>query len=136
MIAVIKAGHAQVSIWLASLQNVIDNYQDGVAQRHQRPLLAPAGGYPPVLGHQIGVFGLGGYVGDFDQDLPEPGIGLAGLATQPLASALLVARTHARPGSQMLGAGKALPVAGLRAPEGLLFGAPFNSLSGDPNSLG
>jgi len=33
---------------------VINNYQDGVAQRHQRSLLAPAGGYPSVLGHQVG----------------------------------------------------------------------------------
>lgn len=45
-------------------------------------------------------------MGDFDQDLPQPGISLAGLSSQPLAPALFVAGAHTRPGSQMLCVGE------------------------------
>src|SRR5919202_1078860 len=66
-----------------------------------------AGCQAPVLGREIGPLLPRRRVGSLDEEGAEPGTALARLAAVALARALVVARTHAGPGGEMLGAGEA-----------------------------
>ena len=65
-VLVIKVGCAQLSIWLTPGEDVVDDDEDGMPQRHERTFLAPPCGDAPVLGRQVGGFGFGRNMRDFD----------------------------------------------------------------------
>src|SRR5262249_28117223 len=77
---------------------------------NQSPFLAASARNPPVLCGQIRVFRFGRDMGNFDEDLPQPTTPFARFAAQALAPALVVPRTHAGPGGEVLGTREATHV--------------------------
>src|SRR3970282_1096819 len=69
-----------------------------MAHGHSRFVLATAGGQAVILGREVGVPGTAGCLSGLDQGYPQSTGPLAGLATMAFARALVVARTHPRPG--------------------------------------
>lgn len=83
----VEIGTAQLSIGFPLGQDLVADDQDRMCQRHQRPFFATPSGNPPILSGQIGFFGFGSGMRNFNQDLTEPDIALAGLAAESLATA-------------------------------------------------
>src|SRR6266545_6286004 len=75
--------------------------EDGVADGDDRFLLAAAGDEPVVQGSEVGVTRSAAGVGGLDERSAKPGITLARLSTFAFASTFVIARTHARPGSEV-----------------------------------
>jgi hypothetical protein len=84
-------------------------HHDQEAMRHgdRGAFGAPTRGEPPILSGEVGVFGARGGLRCFHKGGPQPGAALPGPPTAAFAGALIVARTHARPGSQVDRAGEA-----------------------------
>src|SRR5215207_1491970 len=80
---------------------MIGNHQYGIANGHSSSLLAPTGSESAVLSGQVSVPRTTGGMRRLDEGCPQPGIALGGLPALALAPALVVARTHPRPRSQV-----------------------------------
>src|SRR5215211_1260875 len=80
---------------------MIGNHQYGMANGHSSSLLAPTGSESAVLGGQVSVLCTTGGMRRLDESCPQPGIALGGLPASAFAPALVVARTHPRPRSQV-----------------------------------
>jgi hypothetical protein len=57
----------EIVIHLAAAEQVVDDDQDGVAERDGRLLLAAAGGEPTILRHEVGPPAATERMGRFDQ---------------------------------------------------------------------
>src|SRR5215510_294808 len=106
LLPLVKVCGAEILVRLLPRQHHVDDGEDGMPDRNQGTFLPPACGNPFVLGCERGVFGFGGDMGNFDEDLAQPAIPLARLPAQALAPTLVVPRTHPGPRGKMLGAGK------------------------------
>src|SRR5215216_1075110 len=89
---------------------MIGNHQYGIANGHSSSLLAPTGGESAVLSGQVSVPRTTGGMRRLDEGCPQPGIALGGFPASAFAPALVVARTHPRPRSQVPIGGEAAHV--------------------------
>src|SRR5512142_91812 len=92
---------AQVLIGATVAQEMIDDDQDAVANSDRRTFGAAARGDAAILCRQIRLLAMSGGVSSLDEEPTRVGIALAGLATEPLARALMIAWTDADPGVQV-----------------------------------
>src|SRR2546421_9749606 len=76
-------------------------------QGRDRFLLAKSTSHAVVEGREVIVFGVGDGPGHLVQDGSQVGVAFGRLATEPLASALLVSRTDPGPGGDMFVGSKA-----------------------------
>ena len=100
----IRATHLPIGFSLG--QDLVDDDQNRMRQRNQCPFLASSGRDAPVLRRELGLLGFGRDMGNLDQNVPEPDIAFARLATQALAATLGMAGADPRPGGQMFGIGE------------------------------
>jgi hypothetical protein len=110
VVELVEVRDAELMVGLAAGEDVVDDDQDRVPERDERPLLAAPGGDAAILGGQVGILGLAGDVGDRDQRLAQRLVALARLAAQPLAAALGVAGAHPRPGGAVPGVREAAEI--------------------------
>src|SRR5215213_3958381 len=89
---------------------MIGNHQYGIANGHSSSLLAPTGSESAVLSGQVSVPRTTGGMRRLDESCPQPGIALGGFPASAFAPALVVARTHPRPRSQVPIGGEAAHV--------------------------
>src|ERR687885_771932 len=82
---------------------MVDDDQQAVCDGHGGFLLAEAAGQAAVLGSQVAAPAPSSCQGALDQGRPQVAIALAGLATVPLAGALVVAGTQPGPGGAVPG---------------------------------
>src|SRR4051812_48213999 len=90
-----------------SLEQVIGDHQDGMADGDGGSTLAAPGCQASVECREVGVALPRGRMGGLDQERPQPGTALARLPTPPFARALVVAGAHPGPGREVVGAGEA-----------------------------
>lgn len=101
---------AEVVVLRAVRKQVVDDDEDGVGHRDGGLGAAAAGRPPPILRRQVGVLRAGRGVGGLNQAGPQPGTALTRRAPTALAATLMIPRTEAGPGGQMLRAGEAARV--------------------------
>src|SRR5687768_2548310 len=80
---------------------MIGNHQYGMANGHSSSLIAPTGSESAVLSAQVSVPRTTGGMRCLDEGCPQPGIALGGFPVSAFAPALVVARPHPRPRSQV-----------------------------------
>jgi hypothetical protein len=100
----------QLVVGLVASEHVIDRDEDRVADGDDCPPFAPARRAAAELGRQIRALHPAHHISDLGQGTAQPGVAVTGVAAEVSAAARGVARAHARPGGQMLGAGEAAHV--------------------------
>jgi hypothetical protein len=72
---------ADFLVGLAPRDDVINDHEQRMGQRHDRFLVPPPGGDPPIARHEGGVFRMRGRLRCLDEDGPYPDVALARAAT-------------------------------------------------------
>src|SRR4249920_75430 len=78
-------------VGLATRNDVLDDHEQRMRQRHDRLLVPTAGGATSGASGQSCVFGVGGGLCSLDEEGPQPGVALAGAATALSSRTLVVA---------------------------------------------
>src|SRR6266704_3667040 len=76
---------------------MIDDHQDTMGDGHGRTFSSAPTGNAAVLDGQIALLAVSSCMGDLDQEASQPGIALAGLATEATAPAFIIAWTDPSP---------------------------------------
>src|SRR5688572_20514071 len=100
-VALIEVLRAEILVDAALGEQMVDDGQDRVADRHCRLLLPPARGQAAELRTQVGPLAAARRLGRLHQGGPECPVPLARLAALALARALLVAGAHPGPRGQV-----------------------------------
>src|SRR6187455_1457946 len=109
-ISLVEVVRSQVAVDGSLGQHVVDDDQDRVGDGHGRLRSTTPGCKSSVLRGQVGALGPRCGVCRLDYTGPQPGTALARLAAVTLAGTLVVTRTQAGPGGQVLGIGEAREV--------------------------
>jgi hypothetical protein len=98
---------AEFVVGLATRNDMVDDHEQRMRQRHNRFLVPTPGSNTSVASGQSRVFGVGGGLRGLDQQRSEPRVALAGAATALPSCALVVSRRQACPGGERCGGGEA-----------------------------
>src|SRR6266516_1395951 len=94
----LKEVWTQIVVVLASAQQVVDDREHAVTNSDDGALGPDAAGQAMVLRREVVLLGVGDDPDDLGQHGAQVPIALGGGRAQPLAAALLVARSHTGPG--------------------------------------